>query len=118
MAKTKIDEYKCMKNYSMDEKREIIKAFEKLRGLIEEKEKYGEPFEKIVNNETIKYDVHGNGFYTFKAHGKNKSQIRILYKFVRIAEQKFGLEMHMIEIKRRTDKDYMDKFKRYVECYV
>lgn len=61
------------------------------------KEQYGIPFEKIFNDETLKYDVFDNdkGFYTFKAHGRDKTQIRILYKFVRMSEQKFEVEMHM-----------------------
>ena len=108
----------CMKKYSPNEKKEIIKAFEKLKQMIEVKELYGVPFEKVFNNETLKYDVLGKGFYTFKAHGKDNAQIRILYRFIRLSERKFELEMHMVSIKRRTDKDYIKKFERYVECYV
>lgn len=59
----------------------------------------------------------GNGFYTFKAHGRDKAQIRILYKFVRMPEQEFEVEMHMVLIKRRTDNEYIKEFQRYVACY-
>lgn len=107
----------CMKKYSPSEKREIEKAFEKLKTLIEVEEQYGVPFEKIFNNETVKYDVLGNGFYTFKAHGKDKAQIRILYKFIRKTIQEFELEMHMVWIKRKNDNAYIREFKRYVDCY-
>lgn len=112
------NKYECMKKYSPNEKKEIFKAFEKLRQMIEVKENYGVPFEKVFNNETLKYDVLGNGFYTFKAHGRDNAQIRILYRFIRRSERQFELEMHMVSIKRRTDKDYIKKFERYVECYV
>ena len=110
-------EKECMKKYSPSERREIDKAFEKLKQMIAVKEQSGIPFEKIFNNETLKYDVLGNGFYTFKAHGRDRAQIRILYKFVRMSEQKYEIEMHMISIKRRTDKEYMKEFQRYVASY-
>ena len=60
----------CIKKYSPSERKEIIKAFEKLKNMIAIKEQYGLPFEKIFNNESLKYDVLGKGFYTFKAHGE------------------------------------------------
>lgn len=113
---TKEDE--CMKKYSASEIREINKAFKKLKRMIAVKEQYGIPFEKIFNDETLKYDVLGNGFYTFKAHGRDKAQIRILYKFIRMPEQEFEVEMHMVLIKRRTDNEYMKEFQHYVACYV
>lgn len=109
---------KCMKKYSPNEKKEIFKAFEKLKQMIQVEEQYGVPFEKIFNNETLKYDVLGKGFYTFKAHGKDNSQIRILYRFIRKSKQEFELEMHIPYIKRTTSKDYIRKFEKYVECYV
>ncbi len=107
----------CMKKCSPSEKREITKAFQKLKEMILIEEQYGIPFEKIFNNETLKYDVFGHGFYTFKAHGKDKAQIRILYKFIRLSKQKFELELHMVSIKRRNDKDYMKEFHRYVNYH-
>lgn len=114
---TYYEEYECIKKYSPNEKKEIIKALKKLKQMIEIEESYGVPFEKIFNNETLKYDVLGNGFYTFKAHGRDKTQIRLLYRFIRISEQKFEIELHMVAIKRKTSKDYMKEFQNYVECY-
>ena len=110
-------EYKCVKKYSPNEKREILKAFEKLKEMIRVKEEYGVPFEKIYNCDVLKYDILGRGFYTFKAHGRDKTQIRILYRFIRMSEREFELEMHMVSIKRRTNNEYMKDFQRYVECY-
>lgn len=118
MSKRNKDKYECIKKYSPDEKKEVIKAFEKLKQLIKVKEEYGVPFEKVFNHESIKYDIFGKGFFTFKAHGKDNAQIRILYRFVRMSERKFELEMHMVSIKRRTNNDYMQKFQKYVECYI
>lgn len=115
MAKENFDENKCIKRYSQNEKREIKKAFEKLKEMIAVEEQYGVPFEKVFNNDKLKYDILGHGFYTFKAHGKDKAQIRILYRFIRMPEQKFELEIHMVSIKRRNSKDYMKEFQRYVD---
>lgn len=114
MANTQKD---VVKKFSPSEKREIFKTFDKLREMISAEEQYGTPFEKVFNNEVLKYDILGHDFYTFKAHGRDKSQIRILYKFIRKAKCEFDLEMHMVSIKRRNDKDYMKEFQRYVECY-
>lgn len=55
----------CIKKYSHSEKQEIAQVFEKLNQMISTEEKYGISFEKIFNNETLKYDVLGHGFYTF-----------------------------------------------------
>ena len=108
---------KCIKKYSPSERREIIKACEKLKNMIAVEKEYGVSFERIFNNESLKYDVLGKGFYTFKAQGRDKAQIRILYKFVRKTMQDFELEIHMVSIKRRNDNTYMKEFQRYVDCY-
>ena len=107
---------KCLKKCPPSEKREIMKAFEKLRQMISIKESYGVPFEKIFNDETLKYDILGKNFYVYKAHGKDRAQIRILYKFIRIAEKKFDLELHQVVIKRKTNKEYIKEFREYVKC--
>lgn len=117
MAKLNVDKRECMKKYSPSERKEILKAFEKLQNMILTEEKHGIPFEKIFNNETLKYDILGKGFYTFKSHGRDRTQVRILYKFIRKTMQDFELEMHMVSIKRRNDNTYMKDFQKYVDCY-
>ena len=117
MANVIVKENECMKKYSPSEKREIEKALEKLKTMITTEEQYGVPFEKIFNNESVKYDVFGKNFYTFKAHGRDKAQIRILYKFIRKSIKEFDLELHLVAIKRKNDKEYMKEFQRYVDCY-
>lgn len=112
-----INNKKVLKKYSPSEKKEIEKAFEKLHKMIDVEESYGVPFEKIFNNDTIKYDILGGGFYTFKSQGRDRSQIRILYKFIREKQGEYNLEMHMVYIKRRTDKEYMKDFANYVANY-
>ena len=111
-------EQKVIKKFSPDERKEINKAFDKLKYLITEKERYGTEFECIYNDDSIKYDILGKGFYSFKARGKDRAQIRILYKFERINKKDYVLEMHMAVIKRRDDKTYMKDFQDYVNRYV
>jgi hypothetical protein len=91
-------------------------SMEKLRKMIESYENDGIPFEKIFNNDVIKYDVFGKNFYTFKAHGADKTQLRILYRFVR-ENDTFRLECHKVEIKRRKGKEYIKDFENYVKKY-
>lgn len=111
-------EQRVFKKFSLDEKKEINKAFDKLRYLITEKEHYGTEFEHIYNNDSIKYDIFGKGFYSFKARGRDKAQIRILYRFERINKEDYKLEIHMAIIKRRNDKTYIKDFQDYVNHYV
>lgn len=108
---------KVLKKYSPSERKEILKAFDKLRQLIDTEESYGCSFEKIFNNDSIKYDVFQHNFFTFKSQGRDRSQIRILYKFVRGTQGDYDLELHMVRIKRRNDKEYMKEFADYVANY-
>ena len=116
MAKEK--NIKLLKKYSPTERQEILKVFDKLKKKIDTEEYYGIHFEKIYNNDSIKYDIFKEGFYTFKAQGKDRSQIRILYRFVRNADGKYDIQLHDVYIKRRNTKEYMNEFKEYVEDYI
>lgn len=118
LNKTKdINIEKVLKKYSPSEKREVIKAFDKLKNLIDTEESYGTMFEQIFNNETIKYDILGSGFYTFKAQGRDRSQMRLLYHFTRLANGEYNLQLHKVYIKRKSGKEYMTEFASYVEEY-
>ena len=58
----------------------IFDAVRFLGNRIEAYEKQNVSFDKIFNDDKIKYDKHGE-FYTFKYH-KEHIQIRILYAYV------------------------------------
>ena len=75
------------------------------------------PFEKLFNNDAIKYDVLGNNFFTYKFHGDDSSQLRILYRFVRKKSGSFNIECHKVAVKRRTNKNYIKDFEEYVKQY-
>ena len=91
-------------------RKDIDKALEKLVYLIEEQDNYGIPFEKIFNNDTIKYDCLANNFFTFK-FSKGSIQLRLLYRFVR-AQEDAVIELHDFYHKNRDDKSYIKEFER------
>lgn len=114
----KNDDYeRVLKKFSYSEKKEIIKALDKLRKKICDIEEYGTKFEQIYNDDSVKYDIFKGGFYTYKSQGKDNSQIRILYRFKRDKEN-FYLELHSAYIKRRNSKEYMKEFAGYVRNYL
>lgn len=89
------------------------KAMQKLERQIKELEANGKPFERLFNNETIKYDVLGKNFFTYKFRGDDSSQLRILYRFVRNKNGTFDIECHKIAVKRRSGKEYIKEFEAY-----
>ena len=106
-----------MKKHDPKEQELIIRAMNKLENQINVIESGGTRFEKIFNNDAIKYDILGKGFYTYKFVAENSSQLRLLYRFVRKENGDFVLECHRVEIKRRSGKDYTKKFEEYVKNY-
>ena len=105
-----------LKKFDNKEQELINRALKKLERQITTFESTGTPFEKIFNNDAIKYDVLGKGFYTYKFVAENSSQLRILYRFVR-TDNGFDLECHKVEIKRRSGKGYIKDFEEYVKNY-
>ncbi len=55
----------------------IIKALDKLKNKILLYDSQGITFDKILNDESVKYDKHGDA-YTFKFHGRDNAQLRRL----------------------------------------
>lgn len=96
--------YIRVKKFDNKEQELINRALKKLERQITTFESTGTPFEKIFNNDAIKYDVLGKGFYTYKFVAENSSQLRILYRFVR-TENGFDIECHKVEVKEEVEKD-------------
>lgn len=59
-------------------KNEVLRAAKRVGERIVEYSNEGITFENIYNDNVVKYDKHGC-FFTYKHHGRNKSQIRLLY---------------------------------------
>ena len=98
-------------------KEAIYKALNKLCEIIVQFEENGQPFEKIFNNEAIKYDVFENNFYTYKFRYADNTQLRILYHFVRDDDGKITIELHQYAVKRRNNKNYIESFEKYARNY-
>lgn len=98
------------KNY-YKEKKEVQTAIrlgsENLKKRITVYKEQNIPFEKIFNDDYVKYDKHGD-FYTFK-YQRNNMQIRILYAYFTIGEEEILL-ISEYYIKKRTDNNYIKQF--------
>lgn len=105
-----------LKKFDPKEQELINRAMNKLDKQVMLIESGGTPFEKIFNNDAIKYDILGKGFYTYKFVAENSSQLRLLYRFKRL-DKDYIIECHKVEVKRRSGKDYIKKFEEYVKNY-
>lgn len=111
-------EIKCKEYDKADKKLQKLldKSMNRLIDFIKDYEDHGEPFEKIFNNEVIKHNVLSERFFTFKTHGPDSSQLRLLYEFKRDGEDEYII-LHKFFIKRRTSNEYLADFKNYVKNY-
>lgn len=100
----------CTKQF-LKEKKElqeaIISSVKDLLERIQAYEKQGVGFEKIFNDDCVKYDKHGD-FFMFKCH-KGKFQLRILYAYLKIAEETVVFIVDYF-IKKKNNKKYIEKF--------
>lgn len=94
----------------------LDKSMQRLVGFIKDKEDGGEQFEKIFNNEVIKHNVLSERFFTFKTHGPDSSQLRLLYEFQR-KDNEVNIVLHKFFVKRRQTNEYLTDFKEYVKNY-
>ena len=95
------------------------KLVSRLKAYIDSFESNGTPFEKIFNNDKIKYDCYDNNFFCFKMHCDHRRTFRLLYRFIRKAIG-YDIEPHMLVLKRDTSKSkrgYLEQFEKYVKNY-
>lgn len=105
------------KKVSPSLKKDIDEALRKLIFLISEKESYGEKFERIFNNPTIKYDIFSNNFFTFKHHSHDSAQLRLLYRFIRNENGEVVIELHNYHHKKQNNKKYIKAFEQIAQTY-
>lgn len=85
----------------------IIDSVKALYERIKMYEKQGVPFQRIFNDDKIKYDKHGK-FFTFKCQ-KSNMQLRILYAYV-VYNQEPILLIADYFVKKKNNKNYIKKF--------
>ena len=102
--------YVIKKDYikeSKEVRNAITNSMEVLFNRITEYEKQGVCFERIFNDDKIKYDKHGK-FFTFKSQ-KSNIQLRILYSYMLIGQEPVFLIADYY-VKKKKKKDYIKKF--------
>ena len=102
--------YVIKKDYikeSKEVRNAIMNSMEVLFNRITEYEKQGVCFERIFNDDKIKYDKHGK-FFTFKSQ-KSNIQLRILYSYMLIGQEPVFLIADYY-VKKKKKKDYIKKF--------
>lgn len=85
----------------------ILSAVDALSRRISAYEAQNIEFSRIFNDPTVKYDKHGE-FFTFKSQ-KSNMQIRLLYTYLTIEDQKI-IVIADFHIKKRNSKDYIRQF--------
>lgn len=105
-----MDVYVCNKDYFKESKEvqtAILKSMQDLYKRINMYESQNITFEKIYNDDNVKYDKHGK-FYTYKSQ-KSNVQLRILYSYLIINDVEVILIADFY-IKKKNKKDYIRKF--------
>lgn len=105
-----MDIYVSCKEYFKESKevqKAIISGVETLYGRIKNYEEQNIEFNRIFNDDKVKYDKHGQ-FYTFKFQ-KSNMQLRVLYAYVIIDEIPIVIVADFF-VKKRNSKNYIDKF--------
>lgn len=88
-------------------KRALTGAATDLYGRIYNYEKQNIAFNRIFNDDKVKYDKHGQ-FYTFKCQKENM-QLRVLYAYIVVDYTPVILIADYI-IKKKNNKEYIKKF--------
>lgn len=92
---------------SKEVQKAIVSGVETLYGRIQNYEEQNIDFNRIFNDDKVKYDKHGQ-FYTFKFQ-KSNMQLRVLYSYL-IVDCVPVLVIADFFVKKRNSKDYIEKF--------
>ena len=102
--------YICKKDY-IKESREVKEAIRSSIDMLYERirmyENQGVSFNRIFNDDKVKYDKHGK-FFTFK-NQKSNMQLRILYSYL-IDDNEAVFLIADYFIKKKNKKDYIKRF--------
>lgn len=97
-------------------KNNINNSLESLAKKINQYHNNGIDFIHIFNDNAVKYDKHGE-FFTYKYHGKNNCQLRVLYACIQDNNITYIFLIDYMEKrrneKRRGSKDHVSIFAKY-----
>lgn len=92
---------------SKEVQKAIVSGVETLYGRIKNYEEQNIDFNRIFNDDKVKYDKHGH-FYTFKFQ-KSNMQLRVLYAYI-VIDSIPVIVVADFFIKKRNSKNYIDRF--------
>lgn len=101
-----------LKKVTSEKRRFLEKAVNKLVSKILLYAKCGIKFENIFNDDSIKYDILPNNFYTYKFQ-TTQFPLRLLYKVIRTEENNLIIEIHKAKFKQNNNKQYIREFTDY-----
>ena len=96
-------------------KNEVLRAAKRVGERIVEYYNEGITFENIYNDNVVKYDKHGC-FFTYKHHGRNKSQIRLLYACLQDKDKTTIIVVDFFE-KRDSSRSNTKEHIKIFDCY-
>lgn len=96
-------------------KNEVLRAAKRVGERIVDYSNEGISFENIYNDNVVKYDKHGC-FFTYKHHGKNKSQIRLLYACLQDKDRTTIIVVDFFE-KRDSSRSNTKEHIKIFDCY-
>lgn len=96
-------------------KNEVLRAAKRVGERIVEYSNEGISFENIYNDNVVKYDKHGC-FFTYKHHGRNKSQIRLLYACLQDKDKTTIIVVDFFE-KRDSSRSNTKEHIKIFNCY-
>lgn len=92
---------------SKEVQKAIVSGVETLYGRIKNYEEQNIDFNRIFNDDKVKYDKHGQ-FYTFKFQ-KSNVQLRVLYAYI-VIDSIPVIVVADFFIKKRNSKNYIERF--------
>lgn len=106
---------KKLKKQNRNLKNEVLRAARRVGERIVEYSNEGITFENIYNDNVVKYDKHGC-FFTYKHHGRNKSQIRLLYACLQDKDKTTIIVVDFFE-KRDSSRSNTKEHIKIFDCY-
>jgi hypothetical protein len=94
-----------------DLQKAIYNGVENIAKIILTYEQQGTPFNKVFNNDTLKYDQYKNGLFAYRHHDKSRTQLRLLYRVIE-GNDSCAIELVSFYEKRTTGKEYISYFSK------
>jgi hypothetical protein len=92
-----------------DLQKAIYNGVENIAKIISTYAQQGVTFNKVFNNDTLKYDQYKNGLFAYRHHDKSRTQLRLLYRVIETSDT-CAIELVSFYVKRNTTNEYISYF--------